>query len=40
MSYSSFTIIGENIHTTRVFRTDGKRVTKDEKGGEFVTTEI
>ena len=36
MSYSSFTIIGENIHTTRVLRTDGKRVTKDEKGGEFV----
>lgn len=36
MAISSFTIIGENIHTTRVFRTDGKRVTEDENGREFV----
>ena len=36
MTNSSFTIVGENIHTTRVLRTDGKRVTKDESGTEFV----
>jgi len=36
MAISSFTIIGENIHTTRVLRTDGKRVTEDECGRESV----
>jgi len=32
MTNSSFAVIGENIHTTRVLRTDGKRVGEDENG--------
>ena len=37
MANPPFTIIGENIHTTRVLRTDGKRVTEDENGTGFVS---
>ena len=37
MANSFFTIIGENIHTTRVLRTDGKRVTEDENGRKVVS---
>lgn len=32
-----FTIIGENIHTTRVLMRNGKRIVKDKKGEEFVS---
>ena len=36
MSNSRFTIIGENIHTTRVLRRDGSRVEQRENGEECV----
>ena len=36
MVKSVLTVIGENIHTTRVLRTNGKRVIRKENGDEFV----
>ena len=36
MSQSFITIIGENIHTTRVLRREGRRVKKKENGDELV----
>ena len=36
MVKSGLTVIGENIHTTRVLRTNGKRVIRNENGDEFV----
>ena len=40
MSNSRFTIIGENIHTTRVLRRDGSRVEQRENGEECVVYKI
>ena len=32
-----FIILGENIHATRVFRSNGKRIVKTDEGSEAVS---